>query len=65
MSRYKSPWVEYMLQEGLLFRGSELCIPRCSTRDSFLQEKHGGGLEGHFGQDKTFAQLSSSTIVTE
>ena len=24
-----------------------------------MQEKHGGGLAGHFGQDKTYAQLSS------
>ena len=28
-------------------------------RDSLLQEKHGGGLDGHFGQDKTYAQLRS------
>ena len=48
-----------MLQEGLLFKGSQLCIPKCSMRDNLLQEKHGGGLAGHFGQDKTYAQLSS------
>ena len=28
-------------------------------RDNLLQEKHGGGLDGHFGQDKTYVQLSS------
>jgi hypothetical protein len=28
-------------------------------RDNLLQEKHIGGLAGHFGQDKTYAQLSS------
>ena len=55
VSRDKSHWAESMLQEGLLFKGSQLCIPRCSMRDNLLQEKHGGGLAGHFGQDETFA----------
>jgi hypothetical protein len=27
-------------------------------RDNLLQEKHGGGLVGHFGQEKTYAHLS-------
>ena len=55
MSGDKSSWEEYMLQEGLIFRGKKLCIPICSMRDNLLQEKHGGGLAGHFGQDKTFS----------
>jgi hypothetical protein len=29
-------------------------------RDNLLKEKHSGGLAGHFGHDKTYAQLSSS-----
>jgi hypothetical protein len=29
-------------------------------RDNLLKEKHSGGLVGHFGHDKMFAQLSSS-----
>jgi hypothetical protein len=28
-------------------------------RDNLLKEKHSGGLAGHFGHDKTFAQLNS------
>jgi hypothetical protein len=28
-------------------------------RDNLLKEKHSGGLAGHFGHEKTFAQLSS------
>ena len=44
VSRDKSPWAEYILQEGLLFRGNQLCIQICSMRDNLLQEKHGGGL---------------------
>jgi hypothetical protein len=52
--------MEYIIQEGLLFKGIQLCIPRCSMRDNLLKEKHSGGLAGHFGHDKTYAQLSSS-----
>jgi hypothetical protein len=29
-------------------------------RDNLLKDKHIGGLAGHFGHDKTFAQLSNS-----
>jgi hypothetical protein len=58
--RDKSPWIEYMIQEGLLFRGNQLCIPKCSMRENLLKEKHSGGLVGHFGHDKTFTKLSES-----
>jgi hypothetical protein len=58
--RDKSQWTKYMIQEGLLFKGNQLCIPKCSMRDNLLNEKHIGGLVGHFGHDKTFSQLSSS-----
>ena len=33
-------WLDYMLQEGLLFKNSKLCIPRCSMRENLIQEKH-------------------------
>jgi hypothetical protein len=56
----KSPWKRYLIHDGLLFKGSQLCIPRCSMRDNLLKEKHSGGLVGHFGHDKTYAQLSYS-----
>ena len=56
----KSPWTEYLIQDGLLFKGSQLCIPRCSMRDNLLKEKHSGGLDEHFGHDKMFAQLNTS-----
>ena len=58
--RDRHQWMEYMIQEGLLFKGSRLCIPRCLMRDNLLKEKHSGGLARHFGHDKTYAQLSSS-----
>jgi hypothetical protein len=58
--RDRSQWVEYIIQEGLLFKGNQLCIPKFSMRENLLKEKHSGGLAGHFGHDKTFAKLSES-----
>ena len=55
----RSKWLDYMLQEGLLFKNSKLCILRCSMREHLIQEKHSGGLSRHFGQDKTFAMVSN------
>jgi hypothetical protein len=34
----RSQWVEYMIQEGLLFKGNQLCIPNCSMRENLLKE---------------------------
>jgi hypothetical protein len=53
--RDRSQWTEYLIQDGLLFKGCQLCIPKCSMRDNLLKEKHSGGLARHFGHDKTFA----------
>jgi hypothetical protein len=58
--RDRSQWEECMIQEGLLFKGNQLCIPKCSMRENLLKEKHSGGLVGHFGHDKTFAKLIES-----
>jgi hypothetical protein len=58
--RDRSPWIDYMIQEGLMFRGNQLCIPNCSMRENLLKEKHSGGLAGHFGHDKTFTKLNES-----
>jgi hypothetical protein len=58
--RDRSQWVEYMIQEGSLFKGNQLCIPKSSMRENLLKEKHNGGLVGHFGHEKTFAKLNES-----
>jgi hypothetical protein len=55
--RDRSPWMDYMIQNGLLFRGNQLCILNCSMRENLLKEKQSGGLAGHFGHDKTFVKL--------
>ena len=44
---------EYMLQEGYLFKGAKLCIPRTSVRDFIIWELHADGLAGHFRVHKT------------
>jgi hypothetical protein len=53
-------WTKYMIQDGLLFRGNQLCIPKFSMRENLLKEKHSGGLAGHFGHVKTFSKLNGS-----
>ena len=58
--RDSSKWGEYMIQEGFLFKGNQLCIPKFSMRENLLKEKHSGGLAGHFSHDKTFAKLRES-----
>jgi len=55
--RNSSMWLDYNVQEGLLFKGGQLCIPNCSMRENIIQEKHSGGLAGHFDVDKTIAQV--------
>ena len=58
VERDRGPWNDCILQDGLLFKDIILCIPQCSMRENLIQEKHNGGLAGHFGIDKTVGQLS-------
>jgi hypothetical protein len=57
--RDRSQWIEYLIQDGLLFKGNQLCIPKSSMRENLLKKNHSGGLAGQFGHDKTFVQLNS------
>jgi hypothetical protein len=40
--RNRIMWLDYMIEEGLVFKGRQLCIPRCSMREKLLKEKHSG-----------------------
>jgi hypothetical protein len=57
--RDRSQCIEYLIQDGLVFKGNQLCISKSSMRENLLKEKHSGGLAGHFVHEKTFAQLNS------
>jgi hypothetical protein len=44
----------------IIVERESIMYPDCSMRDHILKEKHSGVLVGHFGHDKTYAQLMSS-----
>ena len=37
VNRESSPWKEFILQDGLLFKNNQLCIPNCSMRENLVQ----------------------------
>ncbi|XP_071708866.1 uncharacterized protein [Rutidosis leptorrhynchoides] len=49
---------DYVEQDGFLFKGSRLCIPKDSIRELLIREVHGGVLASHFGINKTLDILS-------
>ena len=54
----RTKWLDFIIQEGMLFKENQLCIPRSSMRESLIKEKHSGRLAGHFGRDKTFSLVA-------
>ena len=52
-NNFHGEFADYTLQNGLLFKGNQLCVPRGSMRENLIQEKHNGSLSGHFGINKT------------
>ncbi|KAI3515986.1 hypothetical protein L1887_14893 [Cichorium endivia] len=48
---------EFMLEDGFLFKGNRLCVPKHAIRELLVCEAHGGGLAGHFGVTKTLEVL--------
>lgn len=54
---YHANFPEFLLQQGLLFKGSQFCVPKCSMKENIIKEKHSGSLGGHFALDKTLEQV--------
>ena len=48
---------DFQIRDGYLFKDNRLCIPSTSIRDFLIWEIHQGGLVGHFGRDKTIADV--------
>ena len=48
---------DFLLHEGFLFKGNQLCISNCSLRLQIIQELHG---EGHVGRDRTLQLIQNS-----
>jgi hypothetical protein len=48
---------DFVLQDGFVFKGTQLCIPECSLRPKIIQELHG---EGHVGRDRTYLLVAVS-----
>ena len=47
----------FLLHDGFLFKGNQICIPDCSLRLHIIQELHG---EGHVGRDRTLQLIHAS-----
>ena len=60
----KTRWLDYLTQDGMLFKGSQLCIPRSSMRENLIKEKYSGGMVGDFGQDKTLSLLVNIILAS-
>ncbi|KAL9244399.1 hypothetical protein vseg_018179 [Gypsophila vaccaria] len=48
---------DFVMQDGFLFKGNRLCVPKHTVRELLVREAHGGGLAGHFGVAKTLEVL--------
>ena len=53
----KHPKGDFLIQEGFLFKGAQICVPKCSSHELLVREVHAGSLAGHFGEDKTLTML--------
>jgi len=57
-----SNYYSFTLQDGFLFKGNKLCIPKTLLRDLIIKEAHRGALAGYFGLKKTLKILKEHSI---
>ena len=43
---------DYLMQDGYLFKGKQLCILVGSMQENIIWELHSSGMVRHFGKDK-------------
>ena len=48
-------YVDFLIENGYLFKVTKIFIPWTSFRDLLIWEMHAYGLAGHLGKDKTIA----------
>jgi len=53
----------YILQEGFLFKGNKLYIPKSPLRDLIIKKAHKEALARHFGINKSLEILKEQSIV--
>ena len=51
----RQEYLDFLVENGYLFKVTKLCLPRASFRDLLIWEMHAGGLAEHFERDKTIA----------
>jgi hypothetical protein len=47
----------FFMHKGYLFKMGRMCIPSGSLQELLVREAHSGGLNGHFGEKKTYELL--------
>ena len=40
----RKKWFDFIVKDGMLFKGIQLCIPNSSMKDNPIKEKHSRGL---------------------
>ncbi|CAL8994908.1 unnamed protein product [Prunus brigantina] len=48
---------EFQLKDGLMYKGTQLCIPEDGDRLQWIREAHTSKVAGHFGVEKTLLNL--------
>ena len=45
----RTKWLDFIIQDGMLFKGSQLCITKISMKENLIKENYSARLARHFG----------------
>ena len=48
----RHPKEDFLIQDGYLFKGTRLCVPKCGTRELLVRVVHARSLVDHYGENK-------------